>query len=238
MQNGLRTLVIKFKNGLQPYETPLWRGAVIAAVGAEGHELFHNHEGDSFRYRYPLIQYKRINRQAAIVCVGEGVDEIGSFFSQSNFDIRIGDRQEHLEIDSVTPHRTVVQLWHDEFEYYLRGWLPFNQENYRKYTVADDMRQRLTLIESILTGNMLSFCKSMDCFLPEQLECRLTQTGAERIVRFKNIKTTAMDVVFKTNLSLPDYIGLGKGVSLGHGTVVRKYNDKRYCEHYGEREQD
>jgi hypothetical protein len=33
----------------------------------------------------------------------------------------------------------------------------------------------------------------------------------------------SFDAEFKTNVSLPDYIGLGKGVSLGMGTVVRKY---------------
>ena len=35
----------------------------------------------------------------------------------------------------------------------------------------------------------------------------------------------AFDAVFKSNLSLPDYMGIGKHVSLGFGTVVRIYNE-------------
>lgn len=39
-------------------EVPLFRGAVIAAVGQESSVLLHNHEGNNYRYAYPLIQYK------------------------------------------------------------------------------------------------------------------------------------------------------------------------------------
>ena len=40
----------------------------------------------------------------------------------------------------------------------------------------------------------------------------------------------SFDVEFKANVSLPDYIGLGKGVSLGFGTVVseNKNNKTQY----------
>jgi hypothetical protein len=36
----------------------------------------------------------------------------------------------------------------------------------------------------------------------------------------------AFDVEFKTNVSLPDYIGLGKGASTGFGVVVKKREKK------------
>ena len=45
-----------------------------------------------------------------------------------------------------------------------------------------------------------------------------------KIVTAKGVKMLAFDVEFKTNLSIPDYMGIGKHVSLGYGTVVRNYD--------------
>lgn len=70
MQNPVKTLVIKFNNEIYPDEIDCFRGAVIHAMDG-ANVLFHNHlEGAGLRYSYPLIQYKRIHRKAAIVCVG------------------------------------------------------------------------------------------------------------------------------------------------------------------------
>jgi hypothetical protein len=38
---------------------------------------------------------------------------------------------------------------------------------------------------------------------------------------FKGMKMECFDAVFKTNITLPDFIGLGKGASLGFGTLFR-----------------
>ena len=63
---------------------------VIANSGSQN-LLFHNHEPDErLRYRYPLIQYKRIHRKAAIICVGVGVSAFG--LHQISTTIRIKTR--------------------------------------------------------------------------------------------------------------------------------------------------
>ena len=71
----LRTLLVKFENQLPPYKVSAFRGAVIEKVGRE-HLLFNHHIDDKqYLYQYPLIQYKSIHKQPAILCLGEGVDE-------------------------------------------------------------------------------------------------------------------------------------------------------------------
>ncbi len=107
MKNQIKTLVITFKNELKQTEIGCFRGAVIAATENAG-VLFHNHlEDEKFRYSYPLIQYKRIRKRAAIVCVGEGTGAIGDFFSSCNFEIGIGERHVLLEVDAVKASQTV-----------------------------------------------------------------------------------------------------------------------------------
>ena len=223
-QKALKVLVVRFANEIAQYEIPLFRGAVIDAVGQENGLLFHNHVGEGFRYAYPMIQYKRIGGKAAIVCVGDGVDEIGKFFSACNFEIMIGERRVHLEVERMTPVKMRVQVWNGDFEYRLRGWLPLNHANYELYKTMDGVIERTRLLERVLVGNILSMCKGVGIEVDKEIVCKITQVGEMRLATFKGVKTNCVDIEFHSNMSLPDFIGIGKGSSLGFGIVTRKKN--------------
>ena len=222
-QQTSKTLVIRFVNHIEHREIPLFRGAVIHNI-QHNNTLFHNHLDDSkFRYAYPLIQYKRINQKAAIVCIGEGTEAIGEFFASCNFDVRLGDRTVSLEVEQVKANKTLVQVWDGLFAYHLRRWLPLNEDNYAKYNALDSLADRYAMLERLLTGNILSFAKGVGIRFDKQVQCHITTADEPRLTRYKGVKMMSFDVEFKSNVSLPDYVGLGKGVSLGMGTVVRKY---------------
>ena len=222
MHNTVKTLVIRFGNELYQDEVECFRGAVLHVT--EGADvLFHNHlEGDKLRYDYPLIQYKRIHRKAAIVCVGEGTEAIGEFFASCCFDVRIGERPVTLEVERVQAHQTLVQVWDDMFTYRIRKWLPLNGENYEKYMQTDSLAEKYALLENLLTGNILSMAKGLGIRFEKQVVCRITAIDDPCTVMYKGVKLMSFDAEFKTNVSIPDFVGLGKGVSLGCGTVVRR----------------
>ena len=48
----VNTLIIKFKEKITYGEIPLFRGAIINAEKKNNNVLFHNHEGENFRYRF------------------------------------------------------------------------------------------------------------------------------------------------------------------------------------------
>ena len=218
----IKTLIVKFSSELKKHEVPLFRGAVIAASG--GSQLFHNHDGDNYRYAYPLIQYKRIGKNAAIVCLGQGVESIGELFSNGNFCFQIGERTVEMEIVSIKAYKTNVQLWNSEFHYYLENWLPLNSENYKKYAQLETMADKIALLEQILKGNILSFLKTMDIFIEDELICRITDISSSHIENYKNLKLMSFCLKFSTNISLPLLMGLGKNASLGFGVVKEQRN--------------
>jgi hypothetical protein len=82
-----------------------------------------------------------------------------------------------------------------------------------------DELSRLALLESILKGNILSFAKGIGWDIDREISLRIDTIEKVRPVTFKEQKVLAFDVTFRTNVFLPDYLGLGKGVSLGFGTV-------------------
>lgn len=223
----LNTLVVRFKNIISYQEIPLFRGAIINAVGDNCSELFHNHSAVGYNYRYPMIQYKRIHGKAAIVCVGQGTEEIGVFFSKGNFQLRIGDnREEAFEIDVVLPRRTLVQVWDDEFRYFLRDWFPLNPENYKKYQSAGSIVERTQILEQVLIGNILSACKGLGITIEREIICKLISVETPRKVYYKGQPMMSFSCEFKSNVTLPDYVGLGKGASMGHGIVVRQKKEQ------------
>lgn len=225
---SIQTFVVKFSNELAFGEIPLFRGAVIKSLGANPELLFHNHTGDNtYRYSYPLIQYKRIHKKAAIFCIGEGVDVMGEFLSANNFSIMLGERPVKLTIEAVSPKRTLVQTWDSVFRYHLRNWLSLNSDNYLKLKDLDEYSARIAFLENILIGNLLSFAKGMKIDIQKEITCKLLSLSEPRLINVKGVKMMAFDTEFKTNLSLPDYMGIGKHASIGFGTVVRAYSENK-----------
>lgn len=199
----------------------MFRGAIVKAVEQSGIDLFHNHTDEGLIYRYPLIQYKRIHQKAAIVCIGEGTEAIGQFFSSCNFNVNIGDRHVELEVESIKANKTLVQVWDSMFCYTIRKWLPFNKENYEQYLKLESLAEKYAMLERLLIGNILSFAKGVGIQFDKQVECKITEVSDPFSIMHKGVKLMGFDVSFKTNVSLPDFIGLGKGVSVGKGMVKR-----------------
>ena len=219
----LNTLIIKFNNAINYNEIPLFRGAVIGAIGSECNELFHNHRGDGYRYSYPMIQYKRIRGCAAIVCVGQGTEVIGAFFNTGHFIFKLGElREEKFVIDMIKTRRTEVQVWDEDFRYTLRDWLPFNSENYHRYIVCEGIVERTSLLEQIWVGNVLSMCKGLGISVEREIKCKIVSLNEPRKVYYKGVPMMSFSCELTSNITLPDHIGIGKGASMGHGIIVRQ----------------
>jgi len=222
----LPTLVLRFATPIATREIPLLRGAMIRATG--GSSLFyHNHTGaDRLRYAYPLVQYKRIGGQAAIVFIGNGVDAAADYFSSNTVEITLGERQTLLELQHADAHTTLINIWDDVFTYSIRKYLPLNQHNYATYQQTDGLTDRLAIIESALTGGILSFAKGVGIHVGDRISLKITAMQEPRQYVYKGVKMLGFDLEFKTNISLPDYIGLGKGSSLGFGMIKRMHTEE------------
>lgn len=228
MKNFIKTLIIRFAVNIAHHEIPLFRGAINSLLeNSSDTLLFHNHTEEGLRYAYPLIQYKRIGGKAAIVCVGDGTEAIGEFFSSIRPEISIGNRVETLQIEGVIPSRMLLQVWEEEFEYHLRKWLPLNKENYDKYVKLEGVVEKTQMLENILIGNILSMSKNLGVIFDKEVSVKITSVEPPHAIKFKGVKLMAFDAEFKSNVCLPDFIGIGKGVSIGFGMVASKHLRKK-----------
>lgn len=222
MEKYIRTLTIFYDTEISYGEIPLFRGAVLKSLGDKAHVLYHNHTGDdTFRYSYPLVQYKRLNGKAAITCVEEGIDLVGQLLSHLYGSMSIGRREALCQVAEVKASKTPVGIESATTSYQLLHWLPLNGRNYARYQSTDELVEKVKILEHVLTGNILSFLKGIGIHLEEPLQVSITEITKQQVVSYKQVKLMSFDVRFKANLSLPSFIGIGKNVSIGNG-IIRK----------------
>lgn len=217
----IRTLLVVFENEISAGLISSFRGAVISRVGLDK-KVFHNHDGEYYVYKYPVIQYKIIGQKASLYCIGNGVDEIHNFFGLRNWDINVQDKKLELKIDRLDLNNFNFNVWDKMFPYQIRNWLALNAENYKKYKQLSGMADRIQMLEKLLVGNILSFAKGVEWQIEKPVKVQIQELRGEKMVHYKGVPLMAFDVNFSSNVFLPNFLGLGKSASHGFGVVYNK----------------
>ena len=214
----IESIVITFENKLGLREVPFFRGATIDTIG-RSNVLFHNHVEDGYRLSYPLVQYKSLSGKASIVCIGAATLYAKACVNDLQREVRLGRRKETLQIDEVFLDVTDVTTSDQTYRYRLYDWLPLNEENFKVFKTTQSLIERYQMLEDILTANVLSMAKGLGIYLDSKVICRLTEVNNLPNVQYKGVKMKSFEVEFISNVLLPEYVGLGKGCSIGHGVV-------------------
>lgn len=185
----------------------------------ERSELLHNHMGNGeFRYAYPQVQYKVIDSTPMLVGIKDGAGLLGELFLKIN-ELNIDGQKYPVHQKNIEGKNVEAGISENSNTYRFETlWMGINQKNHNRYLIADELEKQ-HMLERVLIGNCLSFFKSMDHYVEEQIQVK--GTFKEKSTRFKNNRMLAFEGMFTTNLLLPDYIGLGKSVSRGFGTIQK-----------------
>lgn len=170
-----------------------------------------------------------ISRKGCLICIDEGTEEIHAFLGQRNWDIQLGEQKMTLTIDSLAANNFTLNVWDHQFTYSIYKWLAFNEENYKKFAEIVTPAEKNTFLEKILTGNILSFAKGVGYNVEKNFVVHIQHIQRDYFAKYKGTGLQAFDLTFRTNFFLPDFIGLGKGVSTGFGVIKslnRKYSEQ------------
>lgn len=184
--------------------------------------LLHNHyEDGSFRYGYPLVQYKVIRNMPVLVGIEEGAKLLAELFFEMKT-LQLGGKQYSVLERDISFHKNEVGIGSVLYDYRFETlYMALNQENHTEYLSKDPYEQR-AFLGRILTGNILSFYKGIGLFLPQESRIMVSfRPETETITSFKNQKMLAFSGSFTTNALLPNLVGLGKSVSRGYGAIQK-----------------
>jgi hypothetical protein len=187
------------------------------------YNLIHNHDLHTGKpiYRYPLIQFKLINKTPCIVAITEPavavfLDIFMKLDKVTIDNVSIPIFEKDLKVDDVE-----FGFSNESFIYeFLTPWIGLNQKNYQRYETSIFSKKN-EILKKTLIGNILSMAKYLDCWLEKNQKINIELQVRENRVNLKGNPMIGFSGLFKTNFNIPDYLGIGKSVSRGFGTIRR-----------------
>ena len=170
-----------------------------------------------FIHRYPVIQCKQVKNTLVVVGISQGA-ELMREISFGEKELGAGNNACIISGQDPAIRNEAFGVTDKIHRYeFLTPWLALNQQNAKRFYDLKGKPERDAFMQKILTGNLTTLAKSLDYDLPALLTC-------ESRVRFKRERISQENIMvflgtFITNLSIPDYLGIGQSISQGFGTI-------------------
>lgn len=181
--------------------------------------LVHNHDNEKSVYQYPLIQYKILDNIPVIIGLNEGSKELiskGILFENS---INIEGTEYNLDRTEIISKEVFFGTTDKILKYQFKTpWMALNTKNAEAYKNLDEI-DREELLKKVLIGNIISMSKSLCYNVEEKLKVKINLK--EIPVKFKNQEMIGFNGEFYVNFDIPNYLGIGRNVSRGFGTIFK-----------------
>lgn len=215
---------VSFDMPIEPSGILSFRGAIAHKVGLE-HEWFHNHNNsngssNSYHHRYSLVQYKYRRGHPMIVFLDECTEEAHRLFAQDDWVIDYRGEEVKLKVKDLSIKTYEVGVYAKRFRYQLRGWLPFSPKEAGDYRKTERLIDRVEILERKLNGHIVTFAQELNCNWQGHIEATISSIHQAQDIQLKSkTRMLSFSLEFSSNFFLPNFVGLGKSVSLGYGVV-------------------
>ena len=177
---------------------------------------------------YPDIQFKVIDNRPMIVGYGKGLQILAEVFQKVNY-FELNQRRVDVPEKSIQIVETMIGETEEFYKYsFLTPWMALNQSNYQEFRQLNFVEREVKL-KRILWGNLRALAHGFGYWIPDPEEVKVRGDFRMKTGNFKGNAMLTFTGEFSTNFHIPDYLGLGKQVARGNGTVV-KNKEKRYPE--------
>tara|TARA_B100001248_G_scaffold113142_1_gene84684 strand:+ start:5345 stop:6385 length:1041 start_codon:yes stop_codon:yes gene_type:complete len=174
------------------------------------------------KFSYPRVQVKILDEQIYIIGINEGVQPVLSIpkkikeLNFGNITFAINDYEiKNLEQQFI-PSGTIIKYS------FLTPWAALNHVTGSKYR-STPHKKKAAFLNKLLGNNLIFLAKEMGVSM---------RKGVYVKVKIPDLHPKSIDVnkwkafngEFKTNILLPNYIGLGNGITRGYGTIKGPLN--------------
>jgi hypothetical protein len=219
----MKKAILYFNNiKLNPSQIHKLRG-YVGNVFAE-HDLIHNHDRQTGKsiYRYPLIQFKIIDNIPCIIALTEKAVQVFTKIFMNLDEIVIDGRKIQINEKDLKIETADFGFSQETFMYeFITPWIGLNQKNFPVYINLKNQKEKNDLLKRILIGNILSMSKYLNLQLDQNQKINVELQFHQTKVTLKGKQMIGFKGMFKTNFMIPDYMGLGKSVSRGFGSIKK-----------------
>ena len=175
------------------------------------------------KYLYPRVQVKILNEKIYFLGIAEGVSAVRSLidnFKSLDFgnitfkikDIIIDENGLFEQTDYINKYK------------FITPWVALNRANTKKFSKTSTSQKRKFLCE-LLTRNLIFLTSEFKIDFDEKI---LTDIELEdkSLSSFNENRDVGFEGSFLTNFLLPDFIGLGNGITRGYGSIKHEQKIK------------
>ncbi len=169
------------------------------------------------KFSYPRVQVKILDEQIYIIGINEGVQPVLSIptnikeLNFGNITFTINDFEIKNLKQQFSPLGSIMKYS------FLTPWAALNHMTGNKYR-SIPYKKKASFLNKLLGNNLIFLAKEMGVLIEDGIYVK---------VRIPNLNPKSTDDnkwkvfkgEFKTNVLLPNYIGLGNGITRGYGTI-------------------
>ena len=178
------------------------------------------------RYLYPRVQVKVLNEQIYIIGVGDGSDCVLQLIDKirtldfGNITFEVNDKN---IIDMMDQFQQADQLMRYRF---VTPWVALNQTTGRKYRALNNS-ERVSFLNKLLGQNIVFIAKELSLDLEDKVFTKVNLSSLFPKPVDEN-NWGAFFGEFSTNFNLPNFIGLGNGITRGYGAIYSLFNPQGF----------
>lgn len=168
-------------------------------------------------HRYPAIQCKQVKNDLVLIGICQGARFLMNLAGE-NAEILPGTSGCTIASRDPAPRDEEFGTTGGIYEYeFLTPWIALSQQNAKKFYDLKGKPARDAFMQKILNTHLTTLAKSLDAVPAEPITCMAhvrfirERIDRENVIVFKG--------TFRTNLRIPDYLGIGQLVSRGYGTI-------------------
>jgi hypothetical protein len=220
---NLKTLKLTLRSD-RPVEEVAAKLRGFFATHFTEYALLHQHvDVDKLIYRYPRIQYKILEGEALVLGIEEGAEVLKEIYDKYD-EITLGRSTYTIVERGITIREEEFGISPELVSYkFITPWIALSQQNYQRY-VESKREERKELLRKTLIGNILSASKGLEYVVLDEIKLDIGRLR-RRKCEIKGTPFIGFLGEFMVNFAIPDYMGLGKSVSRGFGTV-KSLNDR------------
>ena len=174
------------------------------------------------KYLYPRVQVKILNEQIYIIGIKEGVEPVMSLIDNVN-SFNFGNITINIDKYEIEENINQFKITEKLFRYkFITPWIALNKSTGGKYRFLSDHEKPLFL-NKLLGQNLLFIAKE----LGEKIKTKIfTKVIIDNKMpeKIDDNGWGAFTAEFKTNFILPNYTGMGNGITRGYGTLFSLNN--------------
>ena len=184
------------------------------------------------KFLYPRVQVKILNEQIYIVGINEGVDSIKAIAQKMDF-LDFGNITFQVLDNEIEEHGNRFQPVSKLIRYrFVTPWVALNQTTGNRYRYLNNA-DRVNFLNRLLGQNIVFMAREMGMELEENIFTKVTLSSLfPRQVDENN--WGAFDGEFRANFVLPNYLGIGNGITRGYGAIFGLFNPELFSFNEGD----